>query len=287
MPNVAISELNTAAALDGSELIPIVQTAETVRTTAQAIADLVTIPSPPSLIAVNAAQTVFGMFFITFTGTYSVLLSGTTLTLAGTGSNPAKNYTTYLTSLDCEKIVTAASPNSLASRKNAQDGMTIIRAVSGNARAGGFSLAAVFGSTTAALGDRMFTGAAEFNTDPCNGGDPSSRANILGFAVDAADVNVQFIQNDGAGGATKTDLGVSWASLSGKALRAQIEVAAGGASVDYSLTVLDTGVSYSGTVTTNLPAADTDLGINCGVNTGAGSTVRNIYVNKLIWAKNT
>lgn len=287
MPEIVkISELSAAVTLDGTELVPVVQDGVTVRTTIDDIAALAPVPTITDLITDRSP---FWAIANISGGALTTQPAALQTTGSGTQAFPAKDFTAYLTSLDCERRTSANSMNSNAYSLPSDGGATVQQSVSGNVRAGGYQFGAIMGSPTAQLGDRMFCGMYRYNTTiPVAGSDPSSRANICGFAVDEADVNVQFIHNDASGNATKTDLGVSWAALAGKALSMLITTPRGGGAVSYSLTVLDTGVEYSGTTAaTNLPAADIDLSPIAALNTGEGAVAVQLYLNKLVWFKNT
>jgi hypothetical protein len=129
---------------------------------------------------------------------------------------------------------------------------------------GGFNLVMVTSIQTLSAGMRTFFGMYATNV-PANA-DPSSFLDMVGFAGDTGDTNLQFMQNDASGVATKTDLGVNFpARSSGTDVYVMRINAAPGqtSSIDWSIVNYATSgsvFSASGTVTTNLPTANTKIG---------------------------
>lgn len=284
MPEIVpISLLDAATALDGTEQVPVTKDGVTVRTTSQDIADLAEIPTQVSLISTQVPYTAAAN---TNGAAFDISMSGLSTQQVGTSTFPAKDFATHLGGLDRNLVASAASTNSSAAVYNSQLGLSVYRAFSGG-EGGGFSMGWVFGFVAQASGQRAFCGAVPRNSDPCLSGDPSAKANILGVGKDAADTNLQFMHNDASGVATKVDLGVDFTTLLGKALRLELSVLSGGASASYRLTDLETDTEYTGTVTTNLPAADEALNPHCGVNTGAGSSAISAAVNMYTVLKST
>jgi hypothetical protein len=94
--------------------------------------------------------------------------------------------------------------------------------------------------------------------NPSASADPDTWLNVAVFAKRAADSNVQLLVNDGTGTATPVDLGANFSAASTTALYFARLTARGGATpaIDYYIKHLVTGNTASGTITTDLPAAD-------------------------------
>lgn len=148
---------------------------------------------------------------------------------------------------------------------------------------GGFLYRCLWGPATgvSVATTRGFCGLADWTAAPTDV-EPSTRINIIGMGWDAADANIQFMHNDGAGAATKIDLGASFPVPTVD--RQQVyEVQL------YSPNELTQSVSYrvirynttdktiaaetTGTVVTNLPTAATLLATAGAVSVGGTSSV--------------
>ena len=119
--------------------------------------------------------------------------------------------------------------------------------------------------------------------------DPSSLTNIMGFAADEADTNLRFMHNDGSGVATEVDAGANFpkAGADNRCYYGRI-VAISPTSVQYALYELTNNPTpFTGTVVTNLPAAQQSLGIALQGNTGAAGTTGGIKLGpfqlSLVW----
>jgi hypothetical protein len=128
---------------------------------------------------------------------------------------------------------------------------------------GGFFVAFRFGLES--MANSSFQWFVGLNTTAPIGADPSTQTNMVGFGVDAADSNVQFMINDGSGTATKVDLGASFPGKTSAAVyEARLYCAAGGSTVYYSLERLDSAQFTEGSATTDLPVSTTLMGAYCG-----------------------
>ena len=120
---------------------------------------------------------------------------------------------------------------------------------------GGFHFVARFGISDLALatGARLFVGLTS-STAILGNAEPSSFANIIGVGLDAADTTLQIMHNDGAGTATKINLGASFPeSTNTDFYELALYCAPNGTTVFYEVVNLTTGVETSGSITTNLP----------------------------------
>lgn len=121
--------------------------------------------------------------------------------------------------------------------------------------AAGFALRTRFGLPSIVAGERLFVGVASAGI--AGSADPSSLTNIICVGKDGGDTNLHFMHNDGSGTATKVNLGVALTANTTYDL--VLSIPRGGGSCAYSLTDLDTGTIYSGSVSTDLPASNTGL----------------------------
>lgn len=131
--------------------------------------------------------------------------------------------------------------------------------VSSNSASGQWTFSARFlaSDAVAVTAARTFIGMA--NTAAVIGNvNPSTLLHIIGVGADSGDANLSIMHNDGSGTATKVDMGAGFPahSLSADAYELTLTVASNGASVAYSLKNLCTGNTASGTISTDLPAAE-------------------------------
>lgn len=151
---------------------------------------------------------------------------------------------------------------------------------------GGFHVIIRFAPSDAATvaGARGFVGLWSTTTAPTNV-DPSTLTNIIGVGSDAAEANLSIMHNDAAGTATKIALGAGFPArtLSADAYELILFCGPSEATVRYRIENLVSSVSTSGTISTDLPASTTLLGIQGWTNNGAtnlavGIDLINCYV---------
>ena len=118
------------------------------------------------------------------------------------------------------------------------------------------------------------TGAAVGNVNP------STLTHMVGIGADTGDANLQIMHNDGSGTATKVNLGSGFPAntLSADAYEAFFTVANDGASIAYTVRNLCTGNTASGTISTDLPAAEKTLAPQLWRNNGTTALAVNIDV---------
>ncbi len=129
---------------------------------------------------------------------------------------------------------------------------------------GGFHLVWRWGPATgvATATHRAFVGMRNTTAAPTDV-NPSTLTNMFGMGYDSADTNIQFMHNDGAGTATKIDLGSGFPKP-GTDLTAVYEIALFAPpgttqTLHYEVTNLVTGAVATGIVTTDIPATTTLL----------------------------
>lgn len=157
---------------------------------------------------------------------------------------------------------------------NAQAGVRsgVFQAIVGSAAPiGGFKLVYRFACELFTAGHRGFIGfspnAAAFPTAASN---PSALVNICALAFDATDTDWFFMQNDGAGAATRTPTGMAINTTS--ILELTLEVVPSGTEVIWRLRDLALGTEATATVSGNLPAGGTPLGLCLCANAAATGT---------------
>jgi hypothetical protein len=152
---------------------------------------------------------------------------------------------------------------------------------------GGFLYTGEFNisDTATAAGTHNFWGLASSTTDLVIGGSsneqPSALTNIIAFANDSGDANLQIMHNDASGVATKTNLGASFPSnrTAGAAITTiyscYLYNAPGSSNVIYRIVNKETGAVAQGTLSTNLPASTAGLnffGVRTMGTSGGGIT---------------
>lgn len=135
---------------------------------------------------------------------------------------------------------------------------------------GGFLFMCRWGCSDAATvaGARSFVGLAAASITAVN---PSSQTNIIGVGTDDTDANLQIIYNDGSGTATKIDLGANFPdhTLSADLYELAIYCAPNSTTIGVQVTRLNTGDTFTTTLSTDLPAVNTLLGPQVMRNNGA------------------
>ncbi len=266
MANVKISELPAAAALTGTEQIPLVQSGGTDRTTAQAIADLAGVSQTDVLMSTLARV---GYAHAPDPGggggMVAVGLTAQNAASGGGAGPPTPDGSTALKSVLSQLVnVTSSSADLTAGYQF--PGILVFRATTGNL--GGFVFKCRLGITTNPGGQRYAIGLAASSLGQTD--DPSTLINCFLLGKDAADANLSVMHNDGSGTATKVSIGPTLASLLGKLLDVTLSCDAAG-TMSWEVMVVDDGTTYSGTVSTNVPATNAAMAAYYYVNSGLGS----------------
>jgi hypothetical protein len=141
----------------------------------------------------------------------------------------------------------------------------------GAAGFGGFWFRAQYGSATNLNGGQKFIGLCA--STAALAGDPSALVNMCGVGYDAADAstgNWFFMRNDGAGVATKVDMGAAAARGTTEGWDLVMFMAPGGAELFVCVTNLNTGViALDASYTTDIPDADAGMAFKAEVRNGA------------------
>jgi len=186
-------------------------------------------------------------------------------------STPTPSSASYYASLARGRFTTAAGAGSAAGYNGA---LSSLYYWLGNAAGlGGFRVEIRFGiDTTVAttrLGFGLATGALNLAAV-----DPSSVLNCILCGADSADTTLQIMSNDGAGVATKINLGANYPVTNNAVYRAVFETVANSQVVAYTVTREDTIVTpVTGTITTNLPSNTTFMGAVGYIGNGATAAI--------------
>lgn len=291
MANKKISELPAAGALTGAELVPLVQSAVTSRTTMQAILNLVSAnltPSPTSIsstisrIVPSFGRTVAGFTVSNSVAVYGGFQDGASLGTSYSFAAPA-GATELLRSgrRTANTFSTGGGGGGATSSPYYQTtAYDNYRRLSGhNYTADGMYVSCRFGYEHAAVNwPRFFMGLTQNQVSLAIGANTGAfniLQNLIGVGKDDLDTNIQVITNDGAGSITKTDTGINYQSAINHLLQMSLFSAWDQDLVRVELLDVETGVLFGVNLTTNLPAADTNIGFHYTLsegfhNSGAG-----------------
>lgn len=114
--------------------------------------------------------------------------------------------------------------------------------------------------------------------------EPNTLVNIIGFAFNGGGTNWKVMHNDGSGVATEVDLGATYPSATLSTDWYQFTLYAPPASasnVYYHVLRVNTGDETSGTLSTNLPAADFGLNWQVWINNGSTALAATIHVGHI------
>jgi hypothetical protein len=148
---------------------------------------------------------------------------------------------------------------------------------------GGFFFRAQLGMNINLNGGQKFVGLC--NSVAVLGGEPSALLNMCGMGYDSTDAstgNWFFMRNDGAGSATKVDLGANAARNTTHGYDLIMFVGPNSQTLNVQITNLDTNTLVLNTsYTTDLPAVNTGLSMKAEVRNGAQVAADNLEVAKI------
>lgn len=203
-----------------------------------------------------------------------------TATGAATGANVATtNRHTWMKRL--EYLVTTAATTAVAGFR-----APALQWGRGNTSgSGGFHFVCQWGPATGVANTthRCFVGMQSSTAAPTDV-EPSTLTNMFGFGWNAADTNIQFMNNDASGAATKTDLGSSFPVPTvdrTKVYDIALFCAPNGTEIFYEINDLATGAQNTGSVTTDIPANTLLLAPRGWVSVGGASSVVGIALMNL------
>ena len=203
------------------------------------------------------------------------------LTLSTTGTNTARSVATTSYAARGIRMGVTASLVATGRYTGIRGGVLLWYVSGGFLYTGEFNIS----DTATAAGTHNFWGLASSTSDLVIGdisnSQPSALTNIIAFANDSGDANLQIMYNDASGTATKTDLGSSFPSnrTAGAAITTiyscYLYNAPGSTSVIYRIVNKETGATAQGTLSTNLPASTAGLnffGVRTMGTSGGGIT---------------
>ena len=188
-------------------------------------------------------------------------------TLVGTGAARNVATTNLLTSMRRIGVASASTAGASGSFRTAAAQYFL----GNSAGMGGFRIVIRYGCSDAAtVADaRSFVGLVPGSGSISNV-NPSTFINCIGLGSDSGESTLSIMHNDGSGTATKIALGANFPdhTLSADAYELALFAAPNSLSVGYQVTRLNTGDVASGTITTNLPAANFLMSLQVGRNNG-------------------
>lgn len=202
--------------------------------------------------------------------TTAMTLSGPTVTVVGTMSHPAiVSGFNLRQSMRRASILSAATANSVSHLRQAVH-ECYRGEVFGSVTAGGFFFSARFGTPTVVANQRVLVGLSNSTSAIPTTQDPAvGLVNFIGAGWSSADANLQIMHNDGAGNATKVNLGASFPTNNVAAVyELTLFCPPNGDAVGYRVLRLDTGDSTQGTLSTDLPAKSLLLCFHAYMNNG-------------------
>lgn len=264
MATKKISAMTAADTLDGTELIPLVQTGQNVKATVQSIVDIGSAAVDPA--ALFKERFYAWAFSVSSSAMTQLFNSGPAASnIGGTGAVAQTPAAGLLESYARNRCAASGGLDANAGYMFlTPTGNGVYRVTSGSTVGGGFEYHALFGFNTTKAVMRLYLGMQASFSQPS--GDPSALLNFIGVAKDAADTNFMFMTNDGSGVATEIDSGV--APTTGVLYRLRVSCPRSGTPVTVALTNMNTGVTVSQAYSSNLPAADTELTPVLLMNTG-------------------
>ena len=209
-----------------------------------------------------------------------VVIGAIALTAVGTATLANVTVTNALTrSKRLDYLVTAAATDAVASLRYGRNMWTLGGAL------GGFRFVCRWGTATgqANSSHRAFCGMSSTTAAPTDV-DPSTRINMVGMGWDAADTEVQFLCNDGAGTATKVALGSGLPKPStDRSVLYELDMYAppGTGDLTWRVTELISGEVATGNATTNIPVSATLLCPSLYTSVGGVSDVTGLTLSRL------
>lgn len=220
------------------------------------------------------------LFISPTTGTTAPLCVGGTITTAATMSFQfTAGSTNRWTSTSRKRFQTSTTAGNASGMRTAY-----VQWFRGSAVGfGGFFFRAQLGAQLNINGGQKFVGLCA--STGALAGDPSALLNMCGMGYDAADSNTgnwQFMRNDGAGAATRVDLGANAARGTTQGWDLIMFMAPNSAELFVKIVNLNTGVTVLDTsYTTDLPAANTGMAFKAEVRNGAVAAADNLEVAKV------
>jgi hypothetical protein len=201
----------------------------------------------------------------TFRNNITTIDTTSGIVLSTTGTNTARSVGTTSYAARGIRLGVAATTASVGRYQGMRGSALLWYVTGGFLYTGEFNIS----DTAFVTGTHNFWGLASSTSDLLIGGSnndqPSALTNIIAFANDSGDANLQIMHNDASGTATKTDLGSSFPSnrTAGAAITTiyscYLYNAPNSSDVIYRIVNKETGAVAQGTLSTNLPASTVGL----------------------------
>ncbi len=176
-------------------------------------------------------------------------------TVVGTLSHPNMVSGISLRQATARGIITSAATANAASEVRVVLPQCYRGEVFGTAISGGFFFSCRFAVSSIVANQRCIVGLFNSTAALSTTLSPSAGVNFIGMGWDSTDANAQIMFNDGAGVATKINLGAGFPASSATAMyELSLFCKPNGDEVGYRARRMDTGETVSGTLTTDLPA---------------------------------
>ncbi len=197
--------------------------------------------------------------------TTPIAWGGPALTNVGTVSHPTLTSTNLRTSTSRWIYTSAATANAASEGR-----MAFARVWRGDqAGLGGFYHRSRFATSSTTANQQCFVGFTSSTAAIATTQVPSALTNMIGVGWDAANTTLQIMHNDGAGTATKVNLGANFPSNDTTAVyELNLFAAPNDTKITWSVHRLDTGNFTTGTITTDLPTSTTFLAYHAYMNNG-------------------
>jgi len=194
-------------------------------------------------------------------------------------TTPAPTSASYYASLVRGRFTTAAGAGTQAGY-NGTGGAPWLWLGNG-AGLGGFRAEFRFGIDTTVATTRLALGLAT-GALTLNANDPSATLNCILIGADAADTTLQVMSNNGAGVATKVNLGASFPIANNAVYRAVFTATANASSVAYTVTREDSTAVATGTISTDLPSSTTFMAPVAYVGNGATAAAASMGLIRIL-----
>lgn len=210
---------------------------------------------------------------------------GITAGVTGSSGAVALGTGSYFAQINRLSINTAASSGASATLRN--NGLIVYR---GNASGRGgffFTSRGGIGSASSNATLRWWTGL--YGTNSAIGNvEPDTLLDMVGFGINAGETTIRFYTNDGAGTASRTDLGAKFPAnaLSTDMYTFEIWCAPNASEIFWRCTRENTGDVASGSVSSNLPTNTVFMHPQAWINTGTTATGCSWHFSKITLESN-
>lgn len=200
-------------------------------------------------------------------------------TIVGTMSTPALTSSNLRSSSRRSSVVSAATANSASEVRIAY--ASVWRgSITG---LGGFFFRCRFATASSVATQRLIVGLTSATTAIATTQDPAALTNCIFLGNGTGDANLQIMYNDGAGVCQQINLGPNFPSfITDQVIDVTFFCAANSSTIGYQVTLLNTGVTVSGTLSgSELPTNTTFLAPHIYINNGGTAAAVTLDIMKL------